>query len=76
MSHKYTDKEIDNAKIQILQAKLGGNFIKADALYDQAIADLHDLAIAFLDGSPAGHSYDGDPNAAEDDRPQVQELDD
>ena len=37
MSHQYTHAEIDNAKIQVLQFRLGKDAIPAEKLYEQAI---------------------------------------
>ena len=54
MSHQFTQKEIDNAKIQVLQFKLGMGKIPFEELYEQAIA--------ILEGAPLNHSYDGDPD--------------
>jgi len=50
MSHNYTHQEIDNAKIQVLQAKLGMTAIPFEQLYEQAIA--------LLDGNTSDHIGD------------------
>jgi hypothetical protein len=55
MSHKYTQIEIMSAKIEVLQGRLGqADHVSADKLYEEAIA--------LLDSSDFGHSYDGDPD--------------
>ena len=67
MSHRFTRAEIDNAKIQVLQHKLGEGKIPADELYVQAIA--------ILDGSNSNHDYEGDPNNADEQPPETEKLD-
>ena len=66
MSHQFTQKEIDNAKIQVLQFKLGMGKIPFEELYEQAIA--------ILEGAPIDHSYDGDTVAVEQ-PPETEQLD-
>ena len=61
MSHQYTHAEIDNAKIQVLQFKLGMNAVPFEKLYEQAIA--------LLDGSLDSHV------ANEDKPPETEQLD-
>ena len=65
MSHKFSEKEIMSAKIQVLQGRLGqADHVPADKLYKEAIQ--------LLESSTSDHNYDGDPD---DIRSEIQPYD-